>query len=251
MQIIPVLDLLGGFVVRAAGGRREQYRPIQSLLTAHPAPTAVLEALFHRLEFRTFYVADLDGVMHGEPDLVQIAELASRPVALMIDAGVRSVSQAQSLFDAGAAFIVVASETLPNSSVLKELINQFSPNRIVFSMDLKDGAPIVAAEEWKSASAGDIFLTAAEIGVTHFLLIDLADVGEANGLRTLSLLAELRKQLPNVWFAVGGGVRNMDDVRAAQQAGADAVLVASALHDGRIAGDKRSSPPIASEIGRS
>jgi phosphoribosylformimino-5-aminoimidazole carboxamide ribotide isomerase len=68
-------------------------------------------------------------------------------------------------------------------------------------------------------------------------------------VRTLSLLTELRKQLPNAWFAVGGGVRHLDDVRAAEQAGADAVLVASAIHDGRIGSDKRSSEPRVMETG--
>jgi phosphoribosylformimino-5-aminoimidazole carboxamide ribotide isomerase len=251
MHIIPVLDLLRGVVVRAVGGRREEYRPIQSLLTAQSGPPAVLDAILRHFEFRTAYVADLDGVMHGDPNFALIAELARRPIELMIDAGVKSISQAQSLSDAGAAFIVAASESQPNSTVLKELIRNFSPDRIVFSMDMKGGAPMVVADEWKSLDARDIVLAAAEVGVTRFILLDLADVGEAKGVQTLSLLTELRTRLPNSWFAVGGGVRNIDDVATAEQAGADAALVASALHDGRIQGCDWSRVPPPSEIGDS
>ena len=41
MQIIPVLDLLGGQVVRGVGGRREAYRPVRSVLTTSSEPRQV------------------------------------------------------------------------------------------------------------------------------------------------------------------------------------------------------------------
>jgi len=235
MEIIPVLDLFGGVVVRGVGGRRDEYRPIQSLLTTDPSPTAVLDAFLDRLSVQTVYVADLDAIIHGEPNLALISELARRPVELMGDSGVTSVLQAQSLCDAGVTRIIAASESLPDAAMLRELIDRFSSESIVFSMDMKGGEPVVAADELKSMDQSQIVMKAAQAGATQFLLLDLADVGEANGVRTLPLLARLRTELPACWFAVGGGVRSMNDVFAAQQAGADAVLVASALHDGRIA----------------
>jgi phosphoribosylformimino-5-aminoimidazole carboxamide ribotide isomerase len=241
MEIIPVLDLLGGVVVRGVGGRRDEYRPIQSLLTTDPSPTAVLDAILDQFKIRTIYVADLDAIIHGELNFTSISELARRPVELLIDAGMTSFSQALTLVDVGVGRIIAASESLSDFQLLKDLVERFSAKSIVFSMDMKAGAPIVAADEWKTLAPFGIVMEAAEAGVTQFVLLDLADVGEANGIRTLPLLSRLRKELPTCWFAVGGGVGSMDDVFAAEQAGADAVLVASALHDGRIVGDR--NPP--------
>src|SRR3954451_24567824 len=45
MQIIPVLDIQGGIVVRAIGGRRSEYRPLVSRLTDSTEPLAVAHAM--------------------------------------------------------------------------------------------------------------------------------------------------------------------------------------------------------------
>ncbi|MFM8221178.1 MAG: nickel transporter, partial [Planctomycetaceae bacterium] len=45
MQVIPVLDLLGGVVVRGVAGQRDSYRPIVSQLVDGAEPLAVARAL--------------------------------------------------------------------------------------------------------------------------------------------------------------------------------------------------------------
>ena len=45
MRIVPVIDLMGGCVVHARGGRRETYRPIRSALTASSASTTAVGSL--------------------------------------------------------------------------------------------------------------------------------------------------------------------------------------------------------------
>jgi phosphoribosylformimino-5-aminoimidazole carboxamide ribotide isomerase len=44
----------------------------------------------------------------------------------------------------------------------------------------------------------------------------------------------LKQTYPNLQLTAGGGVRGMEDVRRLHALGVDRVLVASALHDGRI-----------------
>jgi len=234
VQIIPVLDLQGGCVVRAVGGRRNEYRPIQSILTANAAPEAVLDAFIERFAFRAAYVADLDGILGKGADFQRLAQLACRPIDFMVDAGVESPNDAQRLIDLGISKVVAASESLPSIDVLADLIERCSADRIVFSMDLNDGKPLVADQEWNSKTPEAIVDAAGSRGTKQFILLDLADVGESTGSRTLPLLARLRERCPRGWFAAGGGVRNIEDVNRAKRAGADAMLVASALHDGRI-----------------
>jgi phosphoribosylformimino-5-aminoimidazole carboxamide ribotide isomerase len=48
------------------------------------------------------------------------------------------------------------------------------------------------------------------------------------------LCRELRGVYPQLELLTGGGVRNVGDLRQLVASGCDAVLVASALHDGRL-----------------
>ena len=58
--------------------------------------------------------------------------------------------------------------------------------------------------------------------------------GVSGGIGTEELCARLKRTYPEVQITAGGGVRGIDDVRRLVEIGVDRVLVASALHDGRI-----------------
>ena len=62
VELIPVIDLKGGQVVRAQFGRRDDYRPIQSPLSATSDPIDVARGLLSLYPFETFYIADLDAI---------------------------------------------------------------------------------------------------------------------------------------------------------------------------------------------
>ena len=62
MEIIPVIDVMGGVVVRARMGQRAQYRPIVTPLSATSDPVDVARGLLSIHAFKTLYVADLDAI---------------------------------------------------------------------------------------------------------------------------------------------------------------------------------------------
>jgi phosphoribosylformimino-5-aminoimidazole carboxamide ribotide isomerase len=62
VEIIPVVDLKGGVVVRARMGRREEYRPIETPLAPTSDPVDVARGLLSVHPFATLYVADLDAI---------------------------------------------------------------------------------------------------------------------------------------------------------------------------------------------
>ena len=49
MLAIPVLDVLNGVIVRGVGGRRNEYRPVESVLTQSARPLDVAQAFRDRL----------------------------------------------------------------------------------------------------------------------------------------------------------------------------------------------------------
>lgn len=238
MRVIPVIDLLGGQVVRGVGGRRDEYRPIVSSLVTSSEPAMVAAALKRCFKLDRIYVADLDAITRGERGLPSWQGIAAAGWALTIDAGLRTAEEIASLSellqrDFSAAEFVIGLESFRSLAELTELSTTVM-QRAVFSLDLKSGVPLTQDAEWRGASAMELMSEVYRGGIRRAIVLDLADVGSGQGTSTLPLVRELRDRFPDLEIIAGGGVRGPDDLRQLQAAGAAAALVASALHDGRL-----------------
>jgi phosphoribosylformimino-5-aminoimidazole carboxamide ribotide isomerase len=231
MQIIPVIDLLDRIVVRGVGGRRSEYQPVVSQLADSSSPADIASA-FARLALTTIYVADLDAISGKSPLTDCYQQIADAGASLWIDAGIHCVAQAKSIRK-WASGIVVGSETLADLSQLAEL-NQVFQDRIIFSLDLKQGRVLTRNEDWRSLDAFEVAGQVLRSGIRKLIVLDLARVGECRGVGTEPLCQKIRDYDSNVMLISGGGVRGAEDLASLQAAGCNAALVASALHDRRI-----------------
>src|SRR4051812_31777202 len=88
-RLIPVLDVMGGRVVRAVGGRREDYQPILCPFSGSPKAFDIASAVLQRARTQELYIADLDAIT-GEaavsPAVRAIVEMWRVPTWL--DAGI-------------------------------------------------------------------------------------------------------------------------------------------------------------------
>lgn len=245
MQILPVLDLMGGKVVRGVGGRRDEYRPIVSPLCRDADPFTVAAALVDRFGFREAYVADLDAIMHGAPpDWDAYEKVADAGLRLWVDAGVADASRARQLAEFNTrlgpvAKVIAGLESLKHVEQLEALLSTVGPQRLVFSLDMKDGQPLIAGvSAWRENSTPlGIASCAMLAGVRSMIVLDLAGVGSRDGVCTLELCRQLREAFPAAELVAGGGVRTIDDLHALADAGCNAALVATALHEGTITPD--------------
>jgi len=152
MRLIPVLDLKRGVVVRGVGGRRDEYRPIESKIARSAEAVEVASALRERFGFHEFYIADLDAIAGGPPHSAVLHELVQSDLQLLVDAGLRDVAAGQALLAAGAVRVIAALETSPGPEHLKLLLAALGPDRVTFSVDMKAGALLTAGEGWKTSS---------------------------------------------------------------------------------------------------
>lgn len=234
MNIIPVLDVLNGVVVHGVAGNRDEYRPIQSRLTTSIAPLDVANAIRAALSLDTFYVADLDAILHDRPNYDIYRELSSAGFQIWVDAGLRDMSRGRTVLKVGAAGIVAGLETLPGPGVLENLCRECDPQNIVFSLDLRGGQPLGDLSRWNATQPLDIARQAISMGVERLIVLDLAAVGIGDGPATLPLCRELRREFPELEIITGGGIRDGGDLRACHAAQVDGVLIASAIHHGTI-----------------
>jgi phosphoribosylformimino-5-aminoimidazole carboxamide ribotide isomerase len=238
MKIVPVIDLLGGQVVRGVAGRRHEYRPVESVLAADASP-ALIGAGFARMRFSTVYVADLDAIGGAEPAWPSYRSLIECGLQLWIDAGLTDPRRARAMAEFAEAQpqvtgVIAGLESLPDPHSLATLVETFGAERLIFSLDLKAGRLLGVGPAWAGYSADKIAATATELGVRRLIVLDLAQVGMGEGLSTLELCRRLRDSHRQLEITSGGGVRNLADLESLAAAGCDAALVASALHDGRI-----------------
>ncbi len=237
-EVIGVLDLLGGQVVRGIAGRRSEYRPIASRLCASSAPADVASGFIREFGLARLYLADLDAIAGGEPAWDVYGRVLEQGVELIVDAGVSGAARAEALGrfvhrDRPLHGVVLGLETLAGPAELAAAARVLSAEQEIFSLDLKEGVPL-AQSGWSGAVAVSIVATAAKLGIRRFILLDLARVGTGGGPGTEDLCALVRRRWPNSEVIAGGGVRCVDDLVRLGRAGATAALVASALHDGQI-----------------
>lgn len=238
MQILPVIDLKGGRVVRGVAGRRDEYRPIRSVLAADARPRTVAKGLAE-IGFREVYVADLDAIAGAEPDWASLEQIARCGLSLWLDAGLSDVDHARAVLDfadRGVAIsgLIAGLESLPELELLGELLAIVGPQRLVFSLDLRAGRPLTGIDQWQTAAPLEIARFALKTGVRRMIVLDLARVGVGQGVGTEALCREIHELEPGCQLVGGGGVRGRDDLRSLARAGCQTALVASALHDGRL-----------------
>lgn len=238
MDIVPVIDLMRGQVVRALRGERQAYRPIVSRLCPGSDPVAMAQALCHHCDSTRLYVADLDALMGGDAQVeVLRALMHALPAAeLWLDAGFADAAAARALTGRIAALPsrvvpVFGSESLRSAAALAELCHS---GEAILSLDRRDGQRLDQAGCWDTPQhwpARVIVMTLERVG---------ADSGP-----DLDTLREVQARSPSAQLIGAGGVRNAEDLRQAAAAGARAWLVASALHDGRLPAVERNPGSMA------
>jgi HisA/HisF family protein len=229
MLLIPVIDLLRGQVVRGVRGDRQAYRPIDSALCASSDPVTVARVLCEHCDARQLYIADLDALMGGpaQRDVLRSVLLALPEVEVWLDAGFADAAAAHAL-QAGwllqerRAVPVFGSETLASAEALQACFAPQDPlcADAVLSLDRRDGQRLDAAGCWSAVNSWP----------KRVIVMTMERVGSAAG-PDLETMREIRRKAPAAWLIGAGGVRSQDDLLHAAEAGADAWLVASALHD--------------------
>ena len=115
-----------------------------------------------------------------------------------------------------------------DQDLLKRLIAEFGADRVVISVDIKDGKIAVKGwEEVSDVSVEDFLEKLGELGVETIIVTDISRDGMLEGVKI--------KSLPNGFeVIVAGGVTSIEDIVKLRELGAGGVIIGKALYEGKI-----------------
>jgi phosphoribosylformimino-5-aminoimidazole carboxamide ribotide isomerase len=225
VEIIPVIDLMGGIVVHARRGDRQSYQPVDSPLCSGSLAGDVVAGYLSVHPFKTLYIADLDAITGKGDSGPVIMQLHHQFPALRfwVDNGLAGAGACRDWLQQGYGDLVLGSEAQCDVSTLNELAAERAGDRIVLSLDFKDGKFLGPQPLWDRPP----------LWPQRIIAMTLSRVGSDSG-PDFELLDQLRTKAPARNLFAAGGVRGGEDLMELNRRGISGVLVASALHAGRI-----------------
>ena len=226
IELYPAIDLLAGQVVRLRQG------DYADQTTYGDDPVAVARA-FAGAGATWIHVVDLDAARSGSPVnrpvVAAIAGAVAGMARVQTGGGVRSISDARALADAGVARVVMGSAAVADPQLV-ELAS--SVVAVAVGLDHREGE--VAVHGWTKGSGVQLtdalqwFPTAAA-----FVITDIARDGMLTGPDVAGLAAAARATATPI--IASGGVATLADIAALRAVpGVAGVITGKALYEGRF-----------------
>jgi len=230
MRIIPAIDLIDGKCVRLEQGDYSK----QKTYAANPLDMA---KSFEDHGLRYLHLVDLDGAKAGKLQNWKVLAQICQHTQLTVDigGGIKTQTDVDTAFAAGAAQINVGSLAVKSPEVLSEWIVTYGAEKIILSADVKSG--LIAINGWQQVTdipikqfIGDYL----QKGITYITCTDIAKDGMLQGTST-DLYKELLLTYPHIKLNASGGVGSIEDLVALSKLPLHGAIIGKAIYEGQIA----------------
>jgi phosphoribosylformimino-5-aminoimidazole carboxamide ribotide isomerase len=231
-EVIPAIDLRGGRVVRLKQGDYAQQ-------TTYAADPRELAQRYADAGARWLHLVDLDGARSGSlENLAVIQAIAASGMQIQAGGGVRSEDDVRRLFDAGVQRVVLGSVAIRDPELVAGWLAWHGAERLTIALDTRriDGCWTLPSAGWterETRTLDELAPWYAARGARHLLCTDIERDGMLAGFN-LDLYRHLADSVPQLAVQASGGVRSLEDIRAASDAGARGVILGRALLEGRF-----------------
>jgi phosphoribosylformimino-5-aminoimidazole carboxamide ribotide isomerase len=225
-EVIPAVDMQDGQVVQLVGGERGTGR-------TYGDPVEAAERWVDA-GAETLHLVDLDGAFEGDRENATAVEaiLDAVDVDVQLGGGIRTAHDACSLLELGVDRVILGTAAVENPTIVGAISEDF-PGSVMVSLDAKDGEVVVSG--WTEGTGLDPAEAAARYedeGAGAILFTDVDVEGQLEGIRREPVEAVV--DAVDIPVVASGGVSTLEDVRALKDAGAAAVVVGTALYEGRF-----------------
>lgn len=228
MEVIPAIDIRGGRCVRLYQGDYDR----ETVFAADPVDMAVRWA---EMGARRLHVIDLDAAKSGRPENLPVVRAIASAVGTPVQTGggIRGPEAARAAVDAGVDRVIVGTAAVEDPDVLRTVCAEVGPERVVVSIDARDG--YAATRGWTETSARPVADVVADVRATGVSRIVYTDISR-DGTQTEPNFAAIESLIGSSGLSllVAGGVASMEHLDALSGIGAEGVIIGTAAYTGRI-----------------
>ncbi len=230
--VFPAMDLRHGQVVRL-----QQGDPGRMTVFSSDAPA--MASHWVALGARWLHLVNLDGAF-GEASAEQawlVAQLCQvihqGGARLQLGGGLRSWEDIQQAFDLGVDRVILGTAAIERPDLVQQAVERFGPARVAAALDIRQGR--VYRRGWQQAGPGSVqeaLRRVHDLGVGMVIVTDIDRDGLSRGLN-IPLAREIQEHT-SLPLVLAGGLRSLEEVRAARQAGLAGVILGRALYEGQV-----------------
>lgn len=228
MKIIPAIDLIDGKCVRLIQGDYNQ----KTIYSDDPLEVA---KKFVDDQAELIHVVDLNGAKEGKLINVDIIKkLVENNIPIEIGGGIRNDKTVRMLFDLGVKRIILGSIAVINQNFLAEAIKRYGPEKIVLSLDCKNG--YVNINGWlEESKLKDIDMASVfkNFGGVNIIYTDISKDGMMTGVN-FDAIKKLVNLYPELKIVASGGISSIGDIIKCKKIGCDGVIIGKAYYTGKI-----------------
>ncbi|MCU0343379.1 MAG: 1-(5-phosphoribosyl)-5-[(5-phosphoribosylamino)methylideneamino] imidazole-4-carboxamide isomerase [Ignavibacterium sp.] len=232
LLVIPSIDIHNRKTVRVVQG-------IPELECKEYGNDPVEMAMIWRAEnAKMLHVVDFNGAFDHSKENYEVIKNICSSVIIPIEfaGGIRSIDDAEAVFDLGVYRIAINTMALENRAEFIKLFEKFGPTKVVLSLDFLQGNLVTRGRQKKSDLNYISFTKEmVELGIDRCIVTDVSRNGVMQG-PNISLSREIAEQC-NIKVTHSGGLRNKDELLDLQQLipiGVDSVIIGRAFYENRF-----------------
>lgn len=226
MNILPAIDIIDGKCVRLTQGLANQK-------TIYENSPIEMAKIYQEAGFNTIHIVDLDATL-GRGNNNELLKEIRKEVNIKIEiaGGIRSKQAIEDKINEGFDIIVIGTFAIKN---INEVISfeDKTLNKLSIALDIKDNQ--IASHGWQQTSetsVKDIIDLYNQKNIHSFFITDVANDGMLSGLNMNTFNAIKNFTSKNI--TIGGGVKDITDLKTSRQSGFDNIVVGKAIYENKI-----------------
>ncbi|MFQ5933224.1 MAG: 1-(5-phosphoribosyl)-5-[(5-phosphoribosylamino)methylideneamino]imidazole-4-carboxamide isomerase [Dehalococcoidia bacterium] len=227
MEVIPAVDLKGGWVVCLYQGDFKK----ESVFSENPVETA---RRWEKEGASRLHLVDLDGAAVGEPRNLSIIEkiVGEVHIPVQVGGGVRETAALEHYLSMGVERVVLGTAAVEDSGFVAETCRRHG-DAIVIGVDARDG--FVATSGWtrqSSIQATEFVGQMEDLGARRFIYTDISRNGTLSepNFEAVSRLISLTRSA----ILCSGGISSVRHLVRLKEMGMEGAIVGRALYTGDI-----------------
>ena len=226
MNIFPAIDIIEGKCVRLAKG-------VLSNKTIYENSPIEMAKIYQDAGFNTIHVVDLDATL-GKGNNNYVLDLIRKKIDIKIEVagGIRSKDAINDKINQGFDTIVIGTFAIKNIDDVLNLKDSLI-KKLSIALDIKDDQ--IVSHGWQKTNNQSLEYIVNRYNdrpIHSYFITDVANDGMLSGLniKTFSSI----KQLTNKHITIGGGVKDLNDLKLSKINGFNNVVVGKAIYENKI-----------------